>query len=66
MTRSHYAQGCLEVLVHLLGVDSLSPKGQWGCLASRTKAGGGRGRSCGWELNGPGKKNIKLENYEET
>lgn len=67
MTRSPYAQGRLEVLVHLLGVDCLSPKGHWGCLASRTKAGGSMGRSCGCELNGPGKKkHIKLENYGET
>lgn len=27
MTRSPYAQGCLEVLVHLLEVDSRLPKG---------------------------------------
>lgn len=55
-----------EVLVHLPAEDSPSPKGRWGCQASRTEAGGGRGRACGWELNGPEKAPIKLENYGET
>lgn len=31
--------------VHLLGEGSPSPTGRWGGQASRTKAGGGRGRS---------------------
>lgn len=59
-------RGSAKVLLHLPAEDSPSPKGRWGCQASRTEAGGGRGRACGWELNGPEKAPIKLENYGET